>query len=155
LKPELAYWLSFFALANKSEVEMLKIKEKYPIVKEAFDDPLVKRANKEFKRFKSNRKMQEIERRHHLFMVGYHEDLTASKVEGKTEGIAEGIAEGKAEGKAEGITEGILRVLSKKFGQVPQSIADALDKRTDNAVLMSLLVSASECTSLDEFVAGL
>jgi hypothetical protein len=131
----------------KSEVEMLKIKEKYPIVKEAFDDPLVKRANKEFKRFKSNRKMQEIERRHHLFMVGYHEDLTASGAEGETRGIVKGKAEGRA--------EGVLDILSDKFGQIPQHVVDSLNQQTDLAVLKSLLIQAARCTSLEEFVAGL
>jgi flagellar biosynthesis/type III secretory pathway protein FliH len=111
--------------------------------------------------------MQEIERRHHLFMVGYHEDLTASKVEGKTEGIAEGIAEGKAEGiaegkaegiaegKAEGRAEGVLDILSDKFGQIPQHVVDSLNQQTDLAVLKSLLIQAARCTSLDEFAAGL
>ncbi|MDR1925087.1 MAG: hypothetical protein LBQ66_12015 [Planctomycetaceae bacterium] len=139
----------------KSEVEMLKIKEKYPIVKEAFDDPLVKRANKEFKRFKSNRKMQEIERRHHLFMVGYHEDLTASGAEGETRGETRGIVKGIAEGETRGRVKGVLDILSDKFGQIPQHVVDSLNQQTDLAVLKSLLVQAARCTSLDEFVAGL
>jgi hypothetical protein len=122
---------------------MLKIKEKYPIVKKEFIDPLIKNVYKEFKRFQSNRRVQDIERRHHLFMVGYHADLAAAR------------DEGFAIGFARGLTEVVLDILNNRFGQVPQSIVDSLSQQTDHAVLESLLVRASECMSLDEFVAGL
>ena len=66
-------------------------------------------------------------------------------------GVAEGKAEGKVEGKAEGKAEAIVKYLKRTFGAVPQSICEAVFSKTDPIVLDSLLESAFDCSSLEEF----
>jgi predicted transposase/invertase (TIGR01784 family) len=145
--PELAYWLLFLVFGKKNEVEMLQIAEEYPIVREAFANPLVHEAVQEFRRFQADPQMQELERQRKLFLLDLQLGLNAAKTEGK--------AEGKAEGKVEGKAEGILDILNDKFEQVPQHIVDSLNRQTDAAVLKLLLLHASKCASLDEFAANL
>jgi predicted transposase/invertase (TIGR01784 family) len=112
--PELAYWLLFLALGKKNEVEMTQIAEKYPIVREAFSDPLVRDAVQEFNRFQSDPKMRELARQHRLFMLDYNLGMNAAR--------KEGLAEGEAKGEAKLIET--ARNL-KRFGVDIETIAKA------------------------------
>ncbi|MDR1964902.1 MAG: hypothetical protein LBQ50_14110 [Planctomycetaceae bacterium] len=49
-------------MIEKNDVEMLQIAEEYPIVRNAFADPLVHEAVQEFRRFQADPQMQELER---------------------------------------------------------------------------------------------
>ena len=70
---------------------------------------------------------------------------------GLAKGLAIGKAEGKAEGKARGKAEVIVKYLKRTFGAIPQSICEAVYSKTDPIVLDSLLESAFDCSSLEEF----
>jgi hypothetical protein len=49
----------------------------------------------------------------------------------------------------------ILVILRARFNEIPQSISDSLQQRTDAVALESLVVLAATCTSLDEFAKAL
>jgi predicted transposase/invertase (TIGR01784 family) len=144
---ELAHWSVFLVFGNKSEVEMLQIAKKSTVVRDAFDNPIIRESITELQRFQADPKMREFERQHRLFLVDRQLRENAKK--------AEGMIEGEIKGKAEGKAEGIVDILSYKFGQVPQHIVDSLHKQTNLTTLNSLLIQATKCTSLDEFVDGL
>ncbi|MCL2624756.1 MAG: Rpn family recombination-promoting nuclease/putative transposase [Planctomycetaceae bacterium] len=57
----------------------------------------------------------------------------------------------KVEGEIKGKVEDIVLLLEDKFGLVPTSLVAALNVTTDFAVLKSLLIKASRCSSLEEF----
>ena len=59
--------------------------------------------------------------------------------------------EGEAKGLVKGIAEGIVSLLEDRFGPVPTSLISALNATEDFALLKSLLIKASRCTSLEEF----
>ena len=73
---------------------------------------------------------------------------------GKAEGIKEGKAEGIKEGR-EGIAKAIVSLLEDRFGAIPASLIAALNGITDFAILQSLIIKASRCSSLDEFETAL
>ena len=70
---------------------------------------------------------------------------------GKAEGIALGKTEGKTEGKAEGVARAILRVLTRNFGIVPESIVERVRVVKDIDKLDELFDIACDCVSLEEF----
>jgi predicted transposase/invertase (TIGR01784 family) len=57
----------------------------------------------------------------------------------------------KVEGKVEARIEDIVSLLEDKFGPVPVSLITALNATEDFAILKSLLIKASRCSSLKEF----
>ena len=57
-------------------------------------------------------------------------------------------AEGFAEGRAEGKVEDIVSLLEDKFGPLPASLITVLNATEDFAILKSLLIKASRCSSL-------
>jgi hypothetical protein len=63
----------------------------------------------------------------------------------------EGIAEGRAEGKLQETVNCILSALRLRLGEVPESIANELHRRTDLVALQSLFEIAVQCKSLTEF----
>ncbi|MDR2115539.1 MAG: hypothetical protein LBP87_04080, partial [Planctomycetaceae bacterium] len=74
---------------------------------------------------------------------------------GEARGEVRGKAIGEARGKLEGQIDAILGILNNRFGKVPQDIVDSLNQRTDAIALMSLVVHAADCSSLDDFTAAL
>ena len=69
--------------------------------------------------------------------------------------IVEGLAKGIIVGRAEGRIEAIVSLLEHRFGPVPAALAASLQGITDFAILQSLLIKASSCSSLEEFKASL
>ncbi|MCL2119476.1 MAG: DUF4351 domain-containing protein, partial [Planctomycetaceae bacterium] len=59
--------------------------------------------------------------------------------------------EGKIEGMAEGEANSIIRILTRKFGEVPPTMQDRLYAIHDLDVLGQLTDVALDCQSLDEF----
>ncbi|MDR1924669.1 MAG: hypothetical protein LBQ66_09855 [Planctomycetaceae bacterium] len=120
------------------EEKMLQIAESSTVVCDAFENPLIRESIAEFRRFRADPEFQVAKLQHRLLLF----DIQSRENAKKTEGIIEGrIA-------------GIVDILSHKFGQVPQHIVDSLHQQTNLATLNSLLLQATKCTSLDEFVAG-
>ena len=71
--------------------------------------------------------------------------------EGKAVGIAEGKAEGKAEGEVRGKADSIVAILTRKYSKVPREVEHRIRAIQDPVVLESLLISAMESPSMDEF----
>ncbi|MDR2116712.1 MAG: Rpn family recombination-promoting nuclease/putative transposase [Planctomycetaceae bacterium] len=68
-----------------------------------------------------------------------------------TNGKREGILEGKLEGGLEIATQNILRLLNKRFHNVPRSISRTICSYTDLTALDLLFDRAWECQTLEEF----
>ncbi|MDR2756270.1 MAG: Rpn family recombination-promoting nuclease/putative transposase [Planctomycetaceae bacterium] len=81
--------------------------------------------------------------------------ITIGEARGITIGETRGITIGETRGELKGYVNAILKILNNKFGKVPQDIVDSLNQRTDTIALMSLIVHASNCSSLDDFAAEL
>ena len=60
-------------------------------------------------------------------------------------------ARGKAEGKAEGEARAVVRILTTRFGRVPQAVSERVLAIGDLVVLDSLTELAVTCRSLEEF----
>ena len=77
--------------------------------------------------------------------------LNKGKEAGIAEGKKEGIAEGIAKGKAEGIAQGIVKILVKRFGDIPDQLKNQIHNIKDIAILDQLLDLCLSINSLDEF----
>ena len=120
------------------------------------NDPLVMQAVSELKRFSSDPKMRDLERRRRLWKLEYYSGLTAAKKEGVAEGVAIGEAIGVARGNAEGEARGtVLAFLRARFKSVPKDIEGTVRAMTDLTALESLAVYAETCKTLDEFAEAL
>ena len=134
VSPELRHWLSFLAFGGlKGEKEMSQMVE---------NDPLVMEAVAELQRFSSDPAMRELERRRKLWKLEYYSGLEAAKEEGEARGIEKGI-------------ETLLRILTKRFGEVPPALHEKLHDVHDLDVLGQLTDIALDCRSIDEFEAAL
>lgn len=82
---------------------------------------------------------------------------------GEARGKAEGISEGEARGEARGITEGeikgkmelLVRILTKRFGPLPDESATKISQLTDLAEINRLADIALDIPSLDLFAENL
>lgn len=68
----------------------------------------------------------------------------------KKEGLKEGLKEGIKEGKQETLKKSICRVVKKRFGNMPQSIQEKLEKMQEIAELESILDKSLDASSPDE-----
>jgi len=90
------------------------------------------------------------------------EILTGEYEKGRSEGETAGYSRGQDEGYSRGQNEGrraligsTLRILQRKFDELPQNVVDHLNGMTDIVALESINVEAIECKTLDEFIKGL
>jgi predicted transposase YdaD len=74
------------------------------------------------------------------------------RAEGRAEGEAKGKAEGEAKGKAEGKAELLLKLLTLRFGELPQA-ARARLAAADEQALMRFTERVLSASSLDEVLA--
>jgi len=136
-EPLLGLWGKFLAATSDAELETLAMTD--PVLKEAKEaleglsaDPLAR----------IRAEQRETALRAYQFEMGaaWHEGKAEGRAEGKAEGRAEGKAEGRAEGKAEGRAEGkaetLRKLVSLKFGALPDSalqlIATASEAELDS-----------------------
>jgi len=136
----LQHWMKFFAFADTTpEDKMSQLVENNQAVMTAYE---------ELRRFSSDAKMRDLERRRRRFLEDQRIYVDAARDEGK--------AEGKAEGEAFGEVRGEIRAtLKQRFKEIPQDIKDAIQSMTDLVALESLLAHAETCLSLDEFADAL
>ena len=79
--------------------------------------------------------MRELERRRKLWKLEYYSGLEAAKEEGEARGEA----------------RGVVRILTTRFGRVPQAVSERVLAIGDLVVLDSLTELAVTCRSLEEF----
>jgi predicted transposase YdaD len=70
---------------------------------------------------------------------------------GREEGREEGLTKGREEGLTKGERESIARVLSARFGTVPDDIRRAIEANSDRSALESLTIHAAICDTIDDF----
>ena len=132
----LRHWLNFMSFGGlKGEQEMSRLVE---------NDPLVMQAVSELKRFSSDPRVQDWERRKRLWRLDYYSGLSDAREEGEAIGEARGIARGK-----------VQAILEVRFNKVPKKIEKAIQSMTDTVALESLAVHARNCMSLSEFAEAL
>jgi predicted transposase/invertase (TIGR01784 family) len=95
ITPALAYWIIFFIFGKESEETMQKLYQDHPIIKEAFEQPVIRQAQEQFRQYVADPITRDIERRHqeYLFL-----EQVGRKRERK-EGIEQGIEQGEVSRK--------------------------------------------------------
>jgi predicted transposase/invertase (TIGR01784 family) len=135
IRRELRHWVNFFVFAAvKTEEEMSDLVDNDPIIREAYE---------ELRRFYANDELREKVCRHERFLIDYNLGMTASRKEGHKEG--------REEGREEGRVESLIRILTKRFVQVPETLREKLLAINDLDRLAELTDISLDCNSLDEF----
>jgi len=152
LKTQLDKWIYF--LKNLEDFDSIPSILREPVFEKAFQTAeLAVMSPKERERYEAHLK---VYRDNYAAMkTAIVEGLAKGIIVGRAEGRAEGIVEGIVVGRAEGRIEAIVSLLEHRFGQVPAALAASLQGVTDFAILQSLLIKASSCSSLEEFKASL
>jgi predicted transposase YdaD len=68
---------------------------------------------------------------------------------------AEGEARGEARGKSEATRNNLTRLLTRKFGVLPETVANTLLEITDLSRLEQLIDAAIDAINLQEFISQL
>jgi predicted transposase/invertase (TIGR01784 family) len=135
VSPDLRNWMIYWVIGGSTgEKEMSQLVE---------NDPLVMAAYAELQRYSADPEMQELERRRKLWKLEYYSGLEAAKEEGREEG--------RDEGREEKAIETLLRILTKRFGDVPPTVRDKLHTIHDLDALGQLTDVALDCQTLTEF----
>lgn len=118
-------WMSFIKSDSREVVE--KMAKVNPDIEKAFDILRTMSQDKQTRALYLSREM------------ALHDEATrlAEAIEeglerGKTEGMAKGIVEGRAEGMAEGKSEILLKLLQKKFKDLPGDIQEGIKKLSED-----------------------
>ena len=109
-----------------------------------FQDDYVRQVQKSVTHIKGNRKMEE------KFML-LEELLKDERNEGIKEGMQKGRQKGLQEGQLKMATEMLLMTL-RKFGQLPNSLLEVLQKQDNIETLKTWMQTALTVQSLDEFI---
>jgi hypothetical protein len=70
--------------------------------------------------------------------------------QGRQEGIQQGVRQGLQQGRQQGLQESVVRVLSRRFRQIPQDLHGKISSLTDIQKLQNLLDASVEAKSLEE-----
>ena len=139
LRRDLRHWVNFLAFAaEKTEEEMSNMTNNDPIIREAYE---------EMQRFYANPETREQARQRRQFIFDYNYGMNVSREEGE--------AKGRAEGEAKGRAETIIRLLTRRFGAISQSLEHDLYSITDIKRLDRLADLVLDCQSLKEFESNL
>lgn len=109
-EPDLVLWAKFLAAGSDEELESL-----------AMNSPVIKQATEALDRLSADPQARALAEQRELALISYQLDLGKVHAQGKEEGRAEGEAKGMAEGEAKGKAETLRKLLSLKFGQLPES----------------------------------
>ena len=95
-------------------------------------------------------KMMEVMKMTRVLQRLYKEFKEEGRIEGKAEGKAEGEIKGKAEGISLGKQEDIIKLLTKKFKNLPDHLTDKIKTINSAEKLEGILLSILDINSLDE-----
>ena len=110
-------------------------------------DPMLQRAYDEYIRFTQSEELRQLEDARQQYLHDFNSAINFAEQKGMAEGIEKGI-------ELERI-ESLLRILTKRFGQVPQTIIEKLQRINDLDRLAQLTDLSLDCDTLDEFEANL
>jgi predicted transposase/invertase (TIGR01784 family) len=136
-------WLTFFWFADKKNEEEMKI-----LLQES--DPNVQLAYNKYLQFSRDEELRQIEDARQQYLHDYATEIEYAR----REGIEKGREEGEAIGIKKGIEKGIetlLRILTKRFGEVPSTVIEKLYTIKDLGCLAQLTDLSLDCPTLDEF----
>jgi hypothetical protein len=83
VSPQLAYWMIFLAFGKESEESMQILYKKQPLIKEAFEQPVIRQAQEQFHLFISDPVNRDMERRHREYIFLQQSDVKKSYKEGR------------------------------------------------------------------------
>jgi flagellar biosynthesis/type III secretory pathway protein FliH len=92
--------------------------------------PILKEAKDALEKLSADPEARERAERREIELKLYEYGAATLRAEGRAEGLLEGRAEGLLEGRAEGLSEGrahgkvqtLLRLLARKFGELPSEV---------------------------------
>ena len=102
-------------------------------------DPMLQRAYDEYIRFTQSEELRQLEDARQQYLHDFNSAISFAK--------REGIQEERV--------ESLLRILTKRFGQVPQVIIEKLHNINDLDRLVQLTDLSLDCGTLEEFEANL
>ena len=140
IKKPLRKWLEFFYHADKkSEAEMkILLKDTDPELQQAYDG---------YVRFTQDEELRQLEDARQMYLHDFNTAINAAKDEGLAQGIEQGIEQERI--------ESLLRILTKRFGDVPQTVIEKLHNINDLDRLAQLTDQSIDCNSIAEFEAAL
>ena len=142
LPSALGAWINFFFHSHlKSEVEMSTLLNGHPIVELAYE---------KYQEFNHDERLRALDEAHQRFLHDLATDIEAAHEKGREEGEIIGITK-ERNARVADKTEILLRILVKKFGDVPSAISDKLYAIHDLDVLGQLTDVALDCQTLAEF----
>ena len=116
--------------------------------------PIIEQAYGKYQEFNHDERLRALDEAHKRFLHDLATDIEAAHEKGKDEGKAEGREEGREEERnnwtADKI-ETLLRILTKRFGDVPPPVRDKLYTIHNLDLLGEITDVALDCRSLDEF----
>ena len=115
-EPDLVLWGKFLAADSDDELESL-----------AMNSPVLKQATDALDRLSADPQARALAEQRELALISYQLDLGKVHAQGEAKGRAEGEAKGRAEGRAEGKVETVRKLLTLKFGQLPEAASLRLD----------------------------
>ena len=129
-------WLEFFYTADKkSEAEMkILLKDTDPALQQAYD---------RYVRFTQNEELRQLEDARQMYLHDFNSAVSYAEQKGREEGLAEGQI------------ETLLRILTKRFGKVSQSIIAGLHGISNMDRLAELTDLSLDCSTLEEFETAL
>jgi predicted transposase/invertase (TIGR01784 family) len=116
-EPDLVLWAKFLSAHSDQELESL-----------AMNSPVIQQATEALDRLSADPQARALAEQRELALISYQLDLgkvhaqgiAEGEAKGRAEGEAKGRAEGEAKGRAEGKAETLRKLLTLKFGQLPE-----------------------------------
>jgi predicted transposase/invertase (TIGR01784 family) len=101
VSPKLAYWICFLIFGRESEETMAQLAAQNPVIGEAFAQPEIQEAMRQFTAYKADPVSRNLEERRRMFdfyeRLAINDSWKAGQVEGRVKGRVEGRVEGQSE----------------------------------------------------------
>jgi predicted transposase/invertase (TIGR01784 family) len=100
VSPKLAYWISFLIFGKESEETMAQLTAQNPVIGEAFAQPEIQEAMRQFTAYKADPVSRNLEERRRMFDFDQKLEVNDSRKAGRVEGRVESAKRMKAKGYA-------------------------------------------------------
>ncbi len=106
-------------------------------------DPAPQQAYDQYVRFTQDEELRQIEDARQMYLHDFNTAINHAKDEGLAEGIEKGIEKERI--------ETLLRILTKRFGDVPQAVIEKVHNINDLDCLGQLTDISLDCSTIEEF----
>ena len=144
IREPLRKWLEFFYYADKKSEADMKI-----LLKDT--DSALQQAYDKYVRFTQDEELRQLEDARQMYLHDFNTAIDHAKNEGLVEGKAEGLVEGIEKERI----ESLLRILTKRFNDVPQTVVEKLHNINDLDRLAKLTDMSLDCGTIEEFETAL